>query len=267
MVVHVLARVRRPGPWLPVLAFFGLLLCMPGCASTEHGELISFLRQHEAEVGTGTYTVRPPDAIALHSPNVPEVDGTIQKIRSDGKVVLRLVGEVDVAGLTPAEIAEKVRTQLARYYVEPEVLVEVSGFFSQRYFVFGEVARPGPRAYRGNDTVLTALAEAQPTFLAWRSRVRVTRPSAEGDARTVIVDLEKMMRTGDLTQNVLLQPGDIIEVPPTPLAWVGHRVRELLYPVDPVLQAYNTPSEAIESTQIYEDHFDSSVDRNDKYRR
>jgi hypothetical protein len=141
---------------------------------------------------------------------------------------------------------------LSRYYIEPEVVVEVNAYRSQNYYVFGEVGAPGPKPYTGRDTLLRALAEARPTFLAWRSQIRVVRPAPDGGpSTTIVVNLDKMIRSGKADQNVLLQPGDIIEVLPTPLAWVGLRVRELLYPVSPVLEMYASPVEALETNEEY----------------
>jgi protein involved in polysaccharide export with SLBB domain len=231
---------------------------LAGCAS-QHQDLVEFLRAHEVEVSTGQYVVRPPDGVAFHSPDVPEIDGATQTVRPDGKIVLRLVGEVDVAGLTTDEIAAKLKTLLARYYVDPEVVVEVAGHRSQFYYVFGEVGGAGPRPYTGRDTLLKALAEAQPTYLAWRSQISVIRPSAkEGERKTITVDLDRMLKRGDLTEDFLLQEGDVIQVPPTPLAWIGHRIRELLYPVGPIMGAYMTPAAPLSATHIYEDEFGSS---------
>lgn len=76
-----------------------------------------------------------------------------------------------------------------------------------------------------------------------------------------MVDLDRMLNKGDMTDDVLLQEGDVIQVPPTPLAWVGHRVRELMYPVDPVVNAYTMPATPIQATQNYQDGF--SDDSND----
>jgi polysaccharide export outer membrane protein len=228
------------------------LLLTTGCAST-HQQLVSFLRSNEAAVSTGHYTVNPPDVIAIHAPGAKEIDGVVQRVRPDGKVALRLLGEVQIAGLTTQEIAEKLKAQLSRYYIEPEVVVEVSGYRSQSYYVFGEVGSPGPKRYTGRDTLLRALAEARPTFLAWRSQVRVVRPASDEEpAKTIVVDLDRMVRTGETDQNILLQPGDIIEVPPTPLAWIGLRVRELLYPVSPAIEAYESPLELLRASDEYE---------------
>ncbi len=244
---------------LACAAFFPLL---SGCASTAHEQLVAFLRAHEADVSAGRYVVQPPDAIRIHAPGAEEVDGIAQTVRPDGKVVLRLLGEVDVAGLSTQEIADKLKAQLSRYYVDPEVVVEVASYRSQFYYVFGQVEAPGPKPFTGRDTVLMALAEARPTFIAWRSQVRVTRPEGPGGERkTIVVDLDRMIATGDASQNILLQEGDIIEVPPTPLGWVGLRLRELLYPLEPALRTYSAPAETINAHETYEDLDDDAPRR------
>jgi protein involved in polysaccharide export with SLBB domain len=249
-VPRLLARTAWLGPTLAVL-------CAAGCA-TNHDQLVEFLRSHEVEVSTGHYVVRPPDVIAFHTPGVEELDGTTQMLRPDGKIVLRLLGEVDVAGLTTEEIASKLKAQLTRYYVAPEVITEVIGYRSQFYYVFGEVNAPGPKLYTGRDTLIKALAEAQPTFLAWRSQIKVLRPAPDrGERKVIVVNLNRILEKGDVTEDILLQEGDVIQVPPTPLAWVGNRIRELLYPVGPVMNAYTLPMGPMDATRDYQDEFGS----------
>ena len=261
VVPRAVAAVLGCATWLALASPLGLA----GCAASTHAQLVEFLRAHEVEVSTGHYVVRPPDLIAFHSPDVPEVDGAAQTVRPDGKVVLRLLGDVDVAGLTTEEIANKLKNLLARYYIDPDVIVEVAGYRSQYYYVFGEVSAAGPRLYTGRDTLLKALAEAQPTYLAWRAQIRVLRPSAnEAERKVITIDLDRMLKKGDLTEDFLLQDGDVIQVPPTPLAWIGHRIRELLYPVGPMMGAYTLPALPIEATESYDDHFNGEDQNNHK---
>jgi polysaccharide export outer membrane protein len=231
-----------------------------GCASSQ-AEYAQFLRSYEQVVSTGDYRVAPPDALAVAAPVSPEIDGTAVRIRPDGKIALRLLGEVYVAGLTTQEIAEKLETLLARYYVEPEVVVNVARYASQHVYVFGEVTRPGAQPYTGRDSLTQAIARAMPNNFAWQERVRVTRPSAdEGERTSVVVNVRDIIEGGDLTRDFLLQPGDIIQVPPTPIAWVGHQVRALLYPVTPVLDAYETPADFLEARDTYRNHGDDDDD-------
>jgi hypothetical protein len=67
------------------------------------------------------------------------------------------------------------------------------------------------------------------------------------------VNVDKMVRSGDWRRNVLLEPNDIVYIPPTPLAWVGLRVRELMFPVAPVTQAYRSPVEFMEVKDRYDE--------------
>jgi polysaccharide export outer membrane protein len=248
---------RRAGASILAICCCTLLAACAGCQST-HANRVAFLRADEQIVSTGQYTVAPPDVIIIHAPVAPEVDGAAGQIQPDGRIALRLLGDVQVAGLTTDQIAAKLQDLLARYYVEPEVVVEIGRYASQYYYVFGQVHRPGPKPYTGRDTLLHALSEAEPTFLAAKSQIRVVRPAASGrDSRIITVDLNKMVRNGSASENVLLQAGDVIEVPPTPLAWLGLRVRELLYPVQPAVDAYNAPAEAILSNRIYRDEYGS----------
>ena len=59
-------------------------------------------------------------------------------------------------------------------------------------------------------------------------------------------------RWGDAGE-VVLQEGDIVWVPPTPMAWVGHRVREILQPVGPAIQLYTTPAVIEDASEVYDD--------------
>lgn len=243
----------------------GCCLVALGCAP-EHKDLKVFLKAHEHKVSASSYRVTPPDVVSISAPGCPEVDGDSQTIRVDGMVSLRLLGEVRVVGLTPSEIAAKLEKLLKRFYVDPKVHVRVGGYNSKRYFVLGQVHSPGPKPYSGRDTLMDAMARAQPTFLAWRSQIKVIRPSPDQrEKHTIVIDIDKMVKGGDMRQNLLLQEGDIVYVPPTPLAWVGLRMRELLYPVGPVISAYSSPARGMEAydTYKYRDERNSYYGNND----
>jgi|CXWL01.1.fsa_nt_gi polysaccharide export outer membrane protein len=219
-----------------------LMAWSAGCNSQDQ-DINTFVHDWEASVSEAEYRVQPPDSLEVSSAQALEVDGEIQTVRQDGKISLRLLGDVKVAGLTPAEIGRKLESLLARYYVEPKVNVRLARSASKRFFVMGQVSQPGAFALTGRDTILTALAQANPTFIAWKSNVKLIRPSHEPDKRyAVTIDAERIMERGKLEQNVLLQEGDILYVPPTPLGWVGLRLQEFLYPAGSVTQTISTPT-------------------------
>ena len=224
-----------------------------GCAA-KYADLKNFVQAHNHDVVGATYRVEPPDALFISSPTAPEIHGTMPRVGSDGKITLRLLGAVKVSMLSPKEIAAKLEKLLSRYYVDPKVEVQVAAYESKKIYVFGQTGTRGPRPFTGRDTLMDILASAQPTVIAWGSRVRVIRPSPNPDeVQEITVNVDKMMENGDLRGNFLLQAGDIVYVPPTPLGWVGLRVQEVLVPFSPMISAYTWPPNVAATSKAYDD--------------
>ncbi len=248
------------------------LVCLAsatGCQSKHH-DIVSFLKAHEHEVSAIEYRVGIPDAVEISAPQVLEIDRVRQTIRPDGKISLRLLGPVKVVGMTEKEIAAKIARLLEPYYEDPKVQVRVVNHRSKVIYLAGQVRGGGgsnqggvvsdswtAMPYTGRDTVLDVLAKGSMSFIAWRTKVQVIRSSPnEDERRKIVVDIDNMIHSGDTSQNVLLQPNDIVLVPPTPLGWLGLRVQEVLFPFQPVIQAYNTPANLIDSTEEYQNQDD-----------
>lgn len=234
-------------------ALIAAIAIVTGCGPSDR-EIDSFVRSWEASVSAADYQVQPPDSLEISSAQAREIDGEVQTVRQDGKITLRLLGDVKVAGMTPVEISRKLESLLQRYYVEPQVNVRLRGANSKRYYVFGQVGREGAYPCTGRDTLLAALATAQPTFIAKKSSIKVIRPSHDDAKRHVMtIDAERIMKKGRLEENVLLQDGDIVYVPPTPMGWVGLRFSELLYPVQPVASVAFMPAQGVSSMNTLRD--------------
>lgn len=231
-------RSRLRGAFLAGSIGLGLMTGS-ACSSTPNDrEINAFIHEWEANVSAAEYRVQPPDSIEISSPQSPEIDGEIQTIRQDGKISLRLLGEVQVAGLTPAEIAQKLESLLAVYYEAPQVNVRLADGMSKKYYVFGQVEQPGAFPYTGRDTLITALAKARFRFIAARDKVTVIRPSQHEGKRSVIcINAKRMIEDGKMDQNLLLQEGDIIYVPPTPLGRLGLAIAELTFPLGQASQS------------------------------
>jgi len=261
------SRTYRTGPFgrcvtrggLPAAAaIVGFAAC--GCSDNTGREIHHFLKAHEHQVAGAEYRVAPPDALLISCAQAPEVDGEVQIVRSDGKVGLRLLGEVKVAGQTTQEISTKLEGLLGRFYTHPEVSVRVAAYRSKYVYVFGQVGAPGAYPFTGRDSLLNILSRAQPTFLAWKAQTKVIRPSPDKqDVHEIVVNVDEMVEHGDTSKNFLLQEGDIVYMPPTPLAWVGLRVRELLYPVTPIAQAVVAPAAVKASYDVYDNWNDDTA--------
>jgi protein involved in polysaccharide export with SLBB domain len=208
------------------------------------------------------YRVFPPDVLDIRSQKVAEIDGVAQQVRPDGKINLPLVGEIYVAGLTPKEIQTAISKRSEETYQDADCTVIVAGFNSQRFYVFGQVAIPGPMQWTGRDSVLDALARTQPTPLAWPSRIYLlrssepqtggfatTQPSCEyrltgqhpedpaRPRRKMLINLDAMIASGDMANNVILRPDDIIYVQPNPFARLGLAIETILFPLSAATNA------------------------------
>lgn len=210
--------------------------CIAGCFSANPADIQAFVKPYEVDVTAEHYILQPPDEIEIHCSQVPEIHLQRQQIRPDGKVSFEALGEIEVAGKTPADVATDIEKKVETLYTLPgpnPVDVRIAAYASKVFYIVGQVLRPGPRNYTGRDSLLTALAAAQPNPMAWEQCVQVVRPSSDKNADPKIfeVNYEKMIVHGDTSKDVLLEEGDIVYVPPTVLAAVGMVLEELFSPI------------------------------------
>ncbi len=246
-------------------------LVLGGCSSIyDESEVIAFLQEPRSPVSGTEYRVLPPDVLHISSVHVSEIEDKTMQIRPDGKINLPLLGEIYVADMTPAQIEATLKDLAKPYYEQVDATVTIAAYRSQKYYVMGQVYTPGPIIWTGGDTLLDALAITTPTNLAWEERIVVIRstppdrggyrvlkskfdyryfgihpPSDDKPRYLMTVNLLAMMEHGDLSKNVLLKPGDIIYVPPTPLAKLGLEIQELLFPVRPFSEVARIPGALI----------------------
>jgi polysaccharide export outer membrane protein len=237
---------------------------MGGCYNSK--QIQEFLQTPHRPVSGVDYRVLPPDGLLIKSEHIPEIDGVRQLIRPDGKINLPLLGELSVVEKTPREIEEEINKLARKYYAEVDANVQIIDYNSQKFYVFGEVRRAGPFPWTGCDSLLDALARAQPTFLSWPEHIVVVRggnpqvggcgdrkPSLKYNARGVYPDdknsppkkltinLWAMVKSGDMTNNILLMPNDVIYVRPNPLAQLGMAIQTLLLPIRPAAETIRVP--------------------------
>ncbi|MCH8217987.1 MAG: polysaccharide biosynthesis/export family protein [Planctomycetes bacterium] len=211
-------------------------ILLPGCFSSHPENIAAFHRPQDVVVTSNEYLMLPPDEVEIHCTQIPEIDGQIQRIRPDGYISFEALGEVYVAGRTPAQVANDLEAKIVGLYkLDGDELIDVriSAFQSKTYYVLGQVMAPGRKLYTGRESVLSALATAVPNPMAWNARIQVIRPSgvAEVPPKVFQVNYNRMRKHGDLTLNVLLQEDDIVYVPPTPFAAVALVIEQVMRPI------------------------------------
>lgn len=130
-------------------------------------------------------------------------------VHSDGTIFYPYVGKVKVAGLKVTEIRDILRERLAEYIESPQVDVTVAGFRSKRVYVTGEVKAPGTQSITNVPlTLLEAVSQAGGlTEMADWTNVTLTR----GD-ETRQFSLRDLFQKGDISENIVLRPNDIVHV-------------------------------------------------------
>lgn len=190
------------------------ILCFSGCGTKD-------LRVQEFRVAAGTPDPRKPpdefyvigagDVLNINVWKEPSLSGTV-KVRPDGFVTVPLVNEIQVVGMTTAQVRKVLEDKYKEFTVDPFVTVRLEAIASSEVFLVGQVVRPAALPLNGNETLLQILTRAGGlTIFADRSNIRVVR--REGDKVTeYIADYDGIIK-GDLKQDILLRPGDRIIVP------------------------------------------------------
>jgi protein involved in polysaccharide export with SLBB domain len=170
----------------------------------------------------------------------PDLNETLV-VRPDGRVSMQLVGEMNVLGMTPAQMSAAVRETYAKVLKQPEVTVILRESGGKKIFVDGEVFQPGMHDLIGGETIRHGLAKAGGVKDTARTNeiLLIRRPPGKELVVTVI-NLDLINSGEDFTQNIELQPFDIVYVPRSPIAnadvWVRQYIRELLpFPFSPGL--------------------------------
>jgi len=159
-----------------------------------------------------SFVIGNDDVLAINVWKEPDISRSIP-VRSDGKISLPLVGEVQAAGLTPLKLEKDIAERLKSYISEPEVTVIVQQVNSQKFNILGQVSRPGSYVIANSPTVLDAIALAGGfRDFAKKKSIYVLRHGAGGEVRLPF-NYKEVSQGKNMAQNIKLQPGDIIIVP------------------------------------------------------
>ena len=172
------------------------------------------------------YQMGAGDMLKITTLDEPDLTGNF-RVDVDGAFTFPYIGRVAAAGLTVAEVTDKIRAELAKGYIRnPQVRVEIESYKSQSVMVGGEVRNPGKIQLSGTMTVLEALVQAGSPTPAASSEATIARkrPGAEtADAELIRINW-KDLELGKGTDVVLLD-GDILNVPKARMFYVSGNVR------------------------------------------
>lgn len=155
-----------------------------------------------------TYQIGPEDVLFLRVWREPDFTFPVA-VRPDGKITIPLVGEVDAAGETPTQLTDDLTARLGKYINHPDVSVSVTDVRSKKYYIDGEVNRPGSFALVTRTTVLEALSRSGGfKDFANSKKIRILR-----GGKIYFFNFKQVTNGKHLEQNIVVENGDHIIVP------------------------------------------------------
>ncbi len=182
------------------------------------------------------YKIAPGDRLSIVVFRHPELStrkfGAFQQdlgllVSQKGTIILPLIGEVKVQGLTKYEAANMLKKEFSKYIKNPNVYVEI---LNQRVYVVGEVNRPGPvQFFDDRITLIEALARAGDfNIYAKRDKVMIIRGNLSNPT-VITVDLTDINQVQ--AAGMILQPNDIVYVPPNKMRKVNVVIGQISPPI------------------------------------
>ncbi|MGD0987971.1 MAG: polysaccharide biosynthesis/export family protein [Candidatus Sulfotelmatobacter sp.] len=189
-----------------------LVLCASGFAAAQSPAPAPADSNSASKPHDDSFVIGNDDVLAINVWKEPDISRSIP-VRSDGKISLPLVGEVQAAGMTPAKLEKEIAVRLKNYISEPEVTVMVQQVNSQKFNILGQVVKPGSYMIANSTTVLDAIALAGGfRDFAKKKSIYVLRQGPTGESR-IPFNYKDVSQGRNMAQNVKLEPGDTIIVP------------------------------------------------------
>jgi len=202
--VLVFGRMRAHVAAAIVFAFAGFC----GLAS-------SAVAQPAQPADVSKYVIGPGDNLQISVWHNPELSTSVP-VRPDGRISTPLVTDVVAAGRTSEELGHDLEARLKKFVADPIVTVMITSFvgpYSQQVRIVGEASTPKSLNYSANMTALDAMiAVGGLTPYASGNRAKLVR-KVNGKEVSTTLRLSDLLKSGDLTANAELQPGDIIIIP------------------------------------------------------
>lgn len=193
------ARIGRPGA-----AALGIVLLGVPVAAQQ-----AVAPAARPSLGAPSYVIGPSDVLQIIVWREAELSREAT-VRYDGMITVPLLGDVLAAGQTPGQLATSLTTGFQKFIESPRVTIGVTQSNSFRFYVVGQVTRSGEFPLSGHTSVLQGLALAGGfrEFAKTESIVIVRL-----DQTVLPVNYKRIADGKDVSQNVLLSPGDTIVVP------------------------------------------------------
>jgi polysaccharide export outer membrane protein len=187
-----------------------LMSLLIGCSSSG-----SRLLPETSVQNTSDYLIGPGDQLQIFVWRNPDLSTSVT-VRPDGRISSPLIDDLDVSNLQPVIVAKLIEDRLSTFIRTPRVSVMVSGFNStveQQIRVIGNATNPMALPYRSGMTLLDVMIAVQglSDFADGDNSKLIRREN--GEIQQYIVELNSLVRGGDISKNRAVLPGDTIIIP------------------------------------------------------
>lgn len=160
-----------------------------------------------------SFIIGNEDVLAVSVWKEPDLTKSLP-VRSDGKISMPLIGEMQAAGRTPAQLEREIAGKLQNYITAPEVTVIVEKVNSKKFNILGEVTKPGSYSLTQASTIVDAIALAGGfRDFAKKSGVYVLRKKPDGQETKISFNYKDFIKGKNPGQNIQIEPNDTIIVP------------------------------------------------------
>lgn len=214
MSVRFSYRPAIPLLLLPVLvASLGFAASAQSPKSSDAQPTSQVANSRSPESRQGSYVIGDDDLLGINVWNEPDFKQSLP-VRSDGRITLPLIGSVQAAGRTPAELEQVIARKLEAYIHHPNVTVMVLKMNSRKFNILGRVAKPGSYPLTGTTTVLDAIADAGGfTAFAKEKHIYILREKNGKQEARIPFNYKQVIKGKHPEQNITLRSGDTVIVP------------------------------------------------------
>jgi polysaccharide biosynthesis/export protein len=160
-----------------------------------------------------TFVIGDDDVLMISVWKEPDLSKQIT-VRSDGKISLPLIGDIQAADRTPSQLEMDVTDKLKNFITDPQVAVIVQEVHSLKFNILGQVSKPGSYPLLAGTTIVDAIATAGGLKdFAKKKGIYVLRPSTSGGETRIEFNYDDFLKGKNTKQNILLKSHDTVVVP------------------------------------------------------
>lgn len=163
------------------------------------------------------YVIGAGDSLSVFVYRNPDLSEPGVAVRPDGRISVPLIEDIVAAGKTPTQLAREIEERLRKYIQDPNVTIIVRSFIGppdRQVRVIGEATDPQAIPYRERMTLLDVMIATKGlTKYAAGNRAVIVRIGPNGKQQSIPVKLSDLIKDGDISRNIEMQPGDTLIIP------------------------------------------------------